>query len=725
MSRRGGIPAAHGREEVKDSFPRRQALTRRFTLGAPRGFTISPDGARVVFLRSRGGTDPVTCLWSLDVGTGEERLVADPRALESGSAEDLPAEERARRERAREQAGGIVAYATDRPVATAAFALSGRLYTTDFAAGPTPRLLDSPGPVVDPRPDPTGTKVAYVSAGALHVHALLPRTTTVLAAPEEDAVTYGLADFVAAEEMNRMRGYWWAPDGESLLVARVDEAPVRRWHIADPANPEREPTVVAYPAAGTPNARVGLVLVGLDGRRRTITWDAERDEYLAHVVWTERDPLIVVQPRDQRALRVLRIDAATGATAPVYEDTDECWVEIVPGVPARTASGAFLWIGDRDGARRLLADGEPVTPPTLQVRALLDVDGDNVLLSASEDPVETALWTWSATAGLRRVTPGPGVHTGRLVGGTLLVTRQSLDADGATTTVTRDGAAATIASLAEPPGLQPRVTLLAAGRRALRTALLRPSWHTPGTPLPVLMDPYGGPHAQRVVATRAAHLTSQWFAEQGFAVVVVDGRGTPGRGPEFERAVWGDLAGPVLEDQVDALHAVAAGHPDLDLARVGIRGWSFGGYLAALAVLRRPDVFHAAVAGAPVTDWALYDTHYTERYLGHPDTHPEAYARTSLLADAAALTRPLLLVHGLADDNVVAAHTLRLSSALLAAGRPHSVLPLSGVTHMTPQEVVAENLLLLQVQFLRQALGVTGAPPGSGPRHTPAGHLAG
>jgi len=159
-----------------------------------------------------------------------------------------------------------------------------------------------------------------------------------------------------------------------------------------------------------------------------------------------------------------------------------------------------------------------------------------------------------------------------------------------------------------------------------------------------------------------------------------------------------------------ARQILAADHPDLDLTRVGIRGWSFGGYLAALAVLRRPDVFHAAVAGAPVTDWALYDTHYTERYLGHPDAHPDAYARTSLITEAAALTRPLLLVHGLAGDNVVAAHTLRLSSALLAAGRLHSVLPLSGVTHMTPQEVVAENLLLLQVRFLQDALGVTGAP---------------
>jgi dipeptidyl-peptidase-4 len=155
---------------------------------------------------------------------------------------------------------------------------------------------------------------------------------------------------------------------------------------------------------------------------------------------------------------------------------------------------------------------------------------------------------------------------------------------------------------------------------------------------------------------------------------------------------------------------VAEEFADLDLSRVAIRGWSFGGYLAALAVLRRPDVFHAAVAGAPVTEWRLYDTHYTERYLGHPATSPDSYDRTSLLGDAARLQRPLLLIHGLADDNVTVANTLQLSSALLAAGRQHSVLPLSGVTHMTPQEVVAENLLLLQLDFLNSALATVAAP---------------
>ncbi len=283
----------------------------------------------------------------------------------------------------------------------------------------------------------------------------------------------------------------------------------------------------------------------------------------------------------------------------------------------------------------------------------------------------------------------------------------------------------TIAAHGERPLLPgPAPDIFAAGDRQIRTALLLPSWHRPGSaPLPVLMDPYGGPHAQLVLASRSMFLTAQWFAEQGFAVVVADGRGTPGRGLALEHAVAGDLAGPPLADQVTALHAAAARCADLDLAKVAIRGWSFGGYLSALAVLRRPDVFHAAVAGAPVTDWRLYDTHYTERYLGQPgqaadqppgarpEAGPDSYQRNSLLAGARRLRRPLMIIHGLADDNVVVAHSLRLSSALLAAGRPHSVLPLSGVTHMASQEEVAENLLLLQVDFLRRALGTPSGDP--------------
>jgi dipeptidyl-peptidase-4 len=246
--------------------------------------------------------------------------------------------------------------------------------------------------------------------------------------------------------------------------------------------------------------------------------------------------------------------------------------------------------------------------------------------------------------------------------------------------------------------------MLRLGDRGLAAGLVLPRDHTAGTKLPVLLDPYGGPHAQRVLSARAAWLEPQWLADQGFAVLVVDNRGSPGRDPAWEKAIHRDFVGPVLDDQIDALRAAAEAEPDLDLDRVGIRGWSFGGWLAALAVLRRPDVFHVGIAGAPVTDWALYDTVYTERYLGMPEEQPGVYRRNSLIDAAPALERPLLLIHGLADDNVVAAHTLRLSQRLTESGRAHSVLPLTGVTHMTPQEAVAENLLLLQVEFLHTHL---------------------
>ncbi|MGN9784793.1 prolyl oligopeptidase family serine peptidase [Nonomuraea sp. ZG12] len=690
---------------MSQSFPRLSARTRRFTLGVPRGFTISPDGGKVLFLRTRSGTDPVTCLWELDTETHVERLVVDPRTLDADDR-DLPPEERARRERSREQAGGVVAYSTDSSVTRAAFALAGGLYVTELPDGRT-RRLETSGAVIDPRISPDGRRVAYVTGGALHVLDLASGEDRTLATPESPAVTYGLAEFIAAEEMDRMRGHWWSPSSDALLVERADDTPVQTWYVADPANPDREPAAQRYPAAGTPNAVTELFVLGLDGSRVAVPYE---HEYLAAASWDSHALSIVTLSRDQKTMHLLTVDPATGSAGLVREDTDPAWVDIVSGVPAHLDDGSLVWVATADGGHRLFVGDRAVTPPTLQVRAVLDVDHDSVLFSASGDPTEIQLWTWDGHS-LLPVSTRSGVFTGRMAGGVGVLSEQSLDVEGVSTTVVRrDGMAIPIPSYAEHPGLDLRVSLGRSGRRELSTAVVLPSWHEPGSrPLPVLMDPYGGPHAQRVLNRRGGYLESQWFAEQGFAVIVADGRGTPGRGPDFERAVLGDLATPALEDQVDALHGVAEQYPDdLDLTKVAIRGWSFGGFLAALAVLRRPEVFHAAVAGAPVTDWRLYDTCYTERYLGHPDEQPEVYDNSSLFGDAAKLDRPLLLIHGLADDNVVAAHTLRLSSALLAAGRQHSVLPLSGVTHMTPQEVVAENLMLLQVEFLKKALHVLG-----------------
>ncbi|MFD5591689.1 prolyl oligopeptidase family serine peptidase [Streptomyces griseorubiginosus] len=700
-----------------DSFPRRHARTQRFTLGAPRAFTVAPDGSRVAFLRSNSGTDRANSLWVLDTADGGERVAADPRALLGGAEERLSPEERARRERSREGGAGVVGYATDAAVELASFALSGRLFTAELRAG-TARELPVPGPVIDPRPAPDGRHIAYVARGALRIVGAEGEDDRVLAGPESDQVTYGLAEFVAAEEMGRTRGFWWSPESDRLLVARVDDTPVRRWWISDPAHPERDPQHVPYPAAGTPNADVRLFVIDLGGARTEVSWDRARYPYLAHVHWSAAGaPLLLVQARDQRSQLYLAVDPESGATRMVHADEDPIWLDLFPGVPCWSPSGQLVRIADEGGARVLAVGERPLTGPQLHVRAVLDVTADDVLVSASagtraESPETGEVHVYRVNElGVERVSQDPGVHSAVRAGGVTVLVSASLDRPGARARVLRDGKeTATVTSYAEDPGLTPRVTLIEGGARKIPCAVLMPQDYAGDSPLPVLLDPYGGPHGQRVVAAHNPHLTSQWFADQGFAVVVADGRGTPGRSPAWEKAVRDDLAAVVLQDQVDALQALAEDFP-LDLDRVAIRGWSFGGYLAALAALRRPDVFHAAVVGAPVTDLRLYDTHYQERYIGHPDEQPEVYRRNSLvddegLVDAVEPHRPMMIIHGLADDNVVVAHSLRLSSALLAAGRPHEVLPLSGVTHMTPQETVAENLLLLQLDFLKRSLGL-------------------
>jgi dipeptidyl-peptidase 4 len=718
---------------MTDTFPRQYARTLRFTLGVPRSFQISPDGGTVAFLRSRSGSDPVTCLWVHDVATGTERLVADPVQLDEPGF-DLDPAEKARRERAREAARGIVGFTADGEFRTAAFGLSGRVYLADLESGSAApdsaagvRELDVRRPAADPRLSPSGTLLGYACGGTLRVLDLDSGEDRAVA-EGAGQVTFGLAEFVAAEEMNRTRGYWWAPDSSALLAARVDDSPLERWYIADPANPGQPPNEVRYPAAGTANAEVDLFLVALggpadDAMLTQIRWDAAAFPYLVTACWegaaaAAQPPLIVVQSRDQRRMQILAVDTASGATSVVRDDFGEPWLDIVDGVPARTGDGLIVWTANSEDTRRLLVataqdlaagTAEPVTPAGLHIRQVHSVDDSTVLFSASDgEPTQIGLWTYGPH-GLARAAASdePQVQSGLLGGGTTVAVSRSLRQDGASFRVLREGReTARIGSHPERPTLPaPAPDLFRAGELGICTALLLPSWHRPGSAaLPVLMDPYGGPHGQMVQASRSMFLPSQWIAEQGFAVVVADGRGTPGHGLSWEHAVAGDLAGPTLADQVTALQAAADRCADLDLGRVAIRGWSFGGFLSALAVLRRPDVFHAAIAGAPVTEQRLYDTHYTERYLGHPDENPEAYERSSLLADAHKLARPLLIIHGLADDNVVVAHTLRLSSALLAAGRQHSVLPLSGVTHMASQEEVAENLLLLQVDFLRSAL---------------------
>ncbi|MGW6741376.1 prolyl oligopeptidase family serine peptidase [Streptomyces sp. NPDC055025] len=630
--------------------------------------------------------------------------MADPGELLRGGRDRPPQAEHTHRERTRESAAGITSFAVDSAVRTAVFALSGRLFHADLGSGRIREIRAAPG-AVGPRLDPTGSRIAYVADGAVRVTSA-HGPDVALTEPEGPDITWGLAEFVAAEEMGRTRGFWWAPDGASLLVTRVDTSEVTKWYLSDPAAPHRPPARVAYPAAGTANAKVTLWRVALDGTRHRIRWDEAALPYLSAVHWSPHGPALVqVQSRDQRTLQVLSV-AEDGTTTVRAADTDPDWVTVVPGAPAWTRDGRLVRVAVRRGAYRLLVDDKPVTPDGLQVRALLDVSDDVLFSASADDPTQIHVHVCGPEGGTRQLTRTPGVHHATRSGRVLVTVSQSPHRPGSIVEVHTGGRhTGILTNTAETPVLLPRPRLLTVGARELRCALLLPTGHRPEAgSLPVLLDPYGGPAAQRVLAAHDKYLFSQWFAEQGFAVLIADGRGTPGRGPVWDRSIRFDEARMNVEDQVDALHATAARFPGLlDLDRVAIRGWSHGGYLALLAVLRRPDVFHAAVAGAPVTDRRLYNTFYTERYLGHPDGRADVYAANSPLTEAASLRRPLMLIHGLADDNVVAAHTLRLSHALLVAGRPHTVLPLSAATHRTPHAMI-EGVMRSQSHFLQQAL---------------------
>jgi dipeptidyl-peptidase-4 len=755
---------SHRQEQPDPSadFPATYARTQRFSIGVPRNISVVADGSKVLYLRSHDGQDPAMCLWQIDMESGKEDRLACPKLLTLAEPADVPPAERARRERARESATGIVSYSLNKAGDKACFTIAGVLYIIDLNNGD----IDTPlveAPVFDPRLSPDGSKVAYVSGSPASENGLRiidlddPESDRVLAHDPDPLTSYGRAEFIAAEEMQRQRGFWWSPTSDSLLVTRVNENVVNEWWVHDPAHPDKPPTSLRYPAAGTLNAVVDLFHVDLNGQRRSIGWsDNHSYEYLANVVWAEgHRPLVVRQTRDQRNVSIAELDLETLKLTERRHIQDDTWVELIPSSPTPTDFG-LLTVEDlvplhqpgvpdpHPGCRALLLDGKVLTDEGVNVRSIVGVADRYAVVSGWSTPSEIHLFTIDLGGRTGATTPNDastpvaltddaGVHNATMAATSVMPNEPGeLLAIMAVTTThpLSDGVEVAVQPLLRPepedgdgdhpvlgnpivfvedvsirPPIRATPLFYQLGADRLESAIFWPTDYDGDRPLPVLLDPYGGPHAQRVLKTHNAHLVSQWFADQGFVVLVTDGRGTPGRGPRWERQVWGDLAGPVLEDQLAALDDAAVEFGLLDLDRVAVRGWSFGGYLAALAVLRRPDRFHAAIAGAPVTTWRLYDTHYTERYLGHPELYPQHYLDTDLTAAAAKLERPLLLIHGLVDDNVVAAHTLRMSTALLGAGVTHQVLPLSGVTHMTPQQAVAENLLRLQLDFLTTSLG--------------------
>lgn len=687
------------------AYPRQVARTRGFTLGRVRDLRVAAEGDRVFFLRSRAGDDPVNALWVLDVATGAERCLFDP-ADDEASLTDA---ERARRERARERGGGIVAYSMDAASARAAFVAGGALRVLDLRDGSS-RVVATEGVPDLPTISPDGSRIACVLGGDLVVLDVGAGTARTLAADEDPAVTWGLPDFAAAEEMRRMRGFWWSPDGAWIAATRVDETPVETWWISDPSDPLAAPRAMRYPRAGTANAIVTLHLLEVAGDRRVdVLWDDPgRFEYLAAFGWQGTSPpTLLVQSRDQRETRLLEVDVATGATTVVEVETDPHWVELLAGAPTRLADGRTVTAVQRDDTRRLAIAGAPATPIGLHVRSVLGADGADLWFTADEDPFDEHVYRLAADGSLEQVSAGDGIHAAAVGGGTAAIRSFLATEPEPRVTVYRAGAVvATIAGRSERPCLEARPRFLTLGARQHRAALLLPGGRDPEGPLPVLLSPYGGPHALQATRWSAGLLDEQWFADElGAAVLVIDGRGTPGRGLAWEREVAGDFT-VTLDDQVEGLEAATAELGFLDRTRVAIRGWSFGGMLAATAVLLRPDVFHGAVVGAPNADNRLYDTHYSERYLGMPGDRGDTYDRSSPVFHVAerGCTRPMLILHGLSDDNVFVAHSLRLSAELYAKGAPHELVLIPNASHMGGADEAVVARYGAELRFLRSVL---------------------
>ena len=685
------------------------AATRHFQLGSPRGFSITSDGKFVIFLRSSHGRDAVNSLWAYNVEQNIEEILVDPRELLADST-DIPDAERARRERMRETTSGITTYSLDDSGYQVVFALAGQLFTYNLQQKIV-HQLDVSGPIIDPQVSPNGQYIAWANGLDTLLCAIDGSNERNLTLEQGTNISWGLADFIAAEEFGRMRGFWWSPKSDELLIERVDENLVNTWWISDPANPQNPAREQKYPQCGTSNATVSLHRYALDGSNEQIVWNVTSYEYLIRVNWQENhDALVTIANRSQTEFVTCSVN--DNVLTPIHTVTDEQFVEVIPGQP-RWVGNELLTVQDNrlTDTREVHIDGQCISPIGLQIMSIVDAGEDYVDAIATSNAIDRTVVRINRDGNVQQLTEdglaSSTAVTKTTAGELRIIVQSNLKQHERSYALLRDAQVVHLFdSHAEQPNVTARVAVLKTGTHQVNTAVLFPTNHQMGsTRLPVLLRPYGGPHGAQVLNGATNYAEDQWFADQGFVVIIADGRGTPGRGPMWDHSIYKNFVEPVLDDQHQAVLDVARHYPnDVDVHRVGITGWSFGGYLAALAVLERPEAFHAAVAGAPVTDWKLYDTAYTERYLGHPDDDPEVYLRHSLLEQSTNLQRPLLLIHGLADDNVVAAHTLQLSSHLLAHKGEHSVLPLSGVTHMTPQEVVSENLALQTVAFFRKHL---------------------
>jgi dipeptidyl-peptidase 4 len=653
--------------------------------------------------------------------TGEEtlRLAFDPP--EGGATEEnLSAEEKLRRERMRERGLGVTSYTWARKAQRFLVPVRGDIWVQDGLEATPRKVVDADEhPALDARFSRDGQWIAYVMDAELHVvpaEGGTPRQITQGA--RGTGKTHGLAEYIAQEEMGRHHGYWWSHDGEHLAYTEVDETHIPVWRIVHQGRDTPSWEDHGYPFAGAENARVRLGVVPRKGGR-TVWMDlrlqdgTDDDLYLARVHWMPDGALVAqLQNREQTRLELVRFDPRTGKGQPLRTETSDVWINLHSIFEPLEAEedelrGAFVWASEASGFRHLHLvgpDGRDIrhlTEGDWMVDGLVGVDEARGLVyftGTKDGPTQKHLYRVPLAGGeIERLTEAPGMH-GIVMDETFDTFVDQFSALDRTTTIeirtTADGRKIGEIEVPTDPRIEalglrpPRLTTLPTRDGVeLHAALYEPDPSRFPAPWPTLVSVYGGPHAQRVQNAwgLTADMRAQFLRDRGYLVLKVDNRGSARRGLAFEGAIKHDMGNVEVQDQVDGVRwAIEQG-----LAaptRVGIYGWSYGGYMAAMALARAPETFRVGVAGAPVTHWDGYDTHYTERYMGTPQSNPEGYARSSVMAHVDAITGKLLLVHGLIDENVHFRHTARLVHALVAARKEHEVLMFPDERHMPRRE---------------------------------------
>jgi dipeptidyl-peptidase-4 len=680
-----------------------------------RGVKISPDGKLIAYLKAREDDKDRFDLWAFDVTRARHRLLVDSRAL-AGADRALSAEEEARRERQRTSAlSGIVEYSFAHDSRQLLIPLNGDLYVYDLARTPAEavrRLTRTESYETDARFSPRSRFVSFVRDQNLYIIDLADGRERAVTSDGGGLVSFGMAEFIAQEEMDRDTGYWWSPDERHIALTRVDEAPVaevERFEIqATGARIVRQ----RYPATGAANARVGLIVADLAADSRLVLDLGDADFYLPRVDWFPDGRGIAVQrqSRDQKTLELLRFDALNGNGRVLLTERSEHWVPLHRELTFLQKSPQFLWASSRDGFQHLylyandgklirqLTSGEYMVvgeSPDAAIRAVDERARRVFFMANAAGPIERQLyWVSLDRPGEpRRVSQGDGWHSINMSQDARVYvdTFSSVDAPKSVWLRSASGAALTALQpnkldaghpygpYAGEHGRAEFGSIAAADGQRLQYRLLKPRTLEPGKKYPVLIDVYGGPGVQRV-ANNWGSLFHQYLAQRGYVVFALDNRGTGLRGTKFETALGLRMGHAEVQDQLAGVEFLR-GLPFVDAKRIGIFGWSYGGYMALMCLMQAPETFAAGVAGAPVTDWALYDTHYTERYLSTPAANAAGYRKSNVLEFADKLQRPLLLVHGMADDNVLFAHSTALMKKLQDLQKPFDLMTYPGGKH--------------------------------------------